>query len=303
MVVTLKESDSSILKTKEIREDFIAHAHKAAALSSMHDEYETSDSDCPATNDHEFWSEMNLDSLSASTKGAKLACAQPIADKRARHKLVERRRRDKTRAFVEQLQSALPNIEHNRPNPNVNFVLEKTLHFLQSISPESNTALNVRDGTSGKEKRENMELVNMAVKVARTGFLMPIDDISSRRYMFAFDNAPLGIVISRIDGVFLKANQFFRNMFRFPQGSPLTVTMFSLTASQDLAMTMKVRPVITMQHTYLLFVLIRAQSIPLRMTRQAASTLLNGGAARLSFTKECIRPDGRGTGPLHVDMT
>ena len=58
--------------------------------------------------------------------------------------------------------------------------------------------------------------------------------------MFSFDNAPLGIVISGIDGVFLKANQFFRNIFRFPKGSPLMVTMFTLTASQDLAMTMKV---------------------------------------------------------------
>ena len=52
---------------------------------------------------------------------SKSATSLPLEDKRARHKLVERRRRDKTRAYVEQLQSLLPNIGHSRPNPNVNF--------------------------------------------------------------------------------------------------------------------------------------------------------------------------------------
>ncbi len=37
--------------------------------------------------------------------------------------------------------------------------------------------------------------------------------------------------------------------------------------------------------------------------RQAAAALLSGDAPRLSLIKECVRPDGRGTGPLRVDMS
>jgi hypothetical protein len=214
--------------------------HDSASINKTEDDCHTSDSDSPETKDKEIWSILNLESHTLSNTGAKASCSQPDAEKKARHMLVERRRRDKTRAFIEQLQTVLPNIEYNRPNPNVNFVLEKTLQYLQSIGFEPCITDMHGAGASVQDKRENMELAKLAVHVARNVFPMPIDDVSSRRYMFSFDNAPLGIVISRIDGVFLKANQFFRNIFRFPQGSQLMVTMFSLTASKDLAMTMKV---------------------------------------------------------------
>eukprot|EP00291_Cryptomonas_curvata_P025233 CAMPEP_0172159750 /NCGR_PEP_ID=MMETSP1050-20130122/5156_1 /TAXON_ID=233186 /ORGANISM="Cryptomonas curvata, Strain CCAP979/52" /LENGTH=262 /DNA_ID=CAMNT_0012829397 /DNA_START=52 /DNA_END=837 /DNA_ORIENTATION=+ len=243
-----------------------------AIIDSMSVESEESDTECAMKNDDEFWSKINLDSLQMAPNGSKLACSQPIADKRARHKLVERRRRDKTRAFVEQLQAVLPNIEQRRQNPNVNVILEKTLDYLHSIKNERQDSSKPGDLVEDDEKHSNLDVVQIIL--AKVVNSMPIDDITTRRYIFSFESAPFGIVISRIDGVFLKANEFFRSLFNFPQGAPLVLTMFSLTASQDLAMTMK-----------------------------AASTLLNGAAARLSFTKECIRPDGRGTGPLFVDMT
>ncbi len=108
-------------------------AHEMAIIDAGTVDSDEPDNDCVMNPDDEFWSKIDLDSLQMSTIGFKLACSQPIADKRAKHKLVERRRRDRTRAFVEQLQSVLPNIKQRRQNPNMNVILEKTLEYLHSI--------------------------------------------------------------------------------------------------------------------------------------------------------------------------
>jgi hypothetical protein len=211
---------------------------KMAIMDAMPVDSDESDTECVTKND-EFWSKINLDPLQLSTHGSKLACSQPIADKRAKHKLVERRRRDRTRAFVEQLQSVLPNIEQRRQNPNVNVILEKALDYLHSIKgSRGDDSSEYNDPIAIDGKRSNLDVVQ--IFLAKVENSTPIDDITSRKYVFSFEKAPFGIVISRIDGVFVKANEFFRNLFNFPQGAPLMVTMFSLTASQDLAVTMKV---------------------------------------------------------------
>ena len=189
----------------------------------------------------EFWSKLDFDSLCAARTGSKSATSVPLEDKRARHKLVERRRRDKTRAYVEQLQSLLPNIGHSRPNPNVNFVLEKTLQHLQALKLDQDACKADDVSSNEPDTQESMALELVQVVTLATQ-RPPIDDITTRKYIFSFDNAPFGIVISQINGVFIKANEFFRTMFLQQQKAPLMVTMFSLTASQDLATTMKVGP-------------------------------------------------------------
>jgi hypothetical protein len=292
------------------------HHHKMAIMDAMPVDSEESDTECAMTNDDAFWSKIDLDSLHMLPNGSKLACSQPIADKRAKHKLVERRRRDKTRAFVEQLQAVLPNIEQRRQNPNVNVILEKTLDYLHTIKIDPCGSSKHGDRIEEEENHSNMDVVQ--IFLAKVVNSMPVDDITTRKYIFSFESAPFGIVISRIDGVFLKANEFFRNLFNFPQAAPLMLTMFSLTASQDLATTMKVQP------PPCAFAALHSPPPPSSLDRpspstapvpvgppaltprrhgtQAASTLLNGSAARLSFTKECVRPDGGSTGPLFVDM-
>jgi hypothetical protein len=216
------------------------HAQKMAIMDAVPVHSEDSDTECAMKNDDDFWSKINLDSLQMSPNGSKLTCSQPIADKRARHKLVERRRRDRTRAFVEQLQAVLPNIEQRRQNPNVNVILEKTLDYLHSIKIDRHDSSEQGDCGVCDDKHSKLDVVQIFLsKVANS---MPIDDITTRKYVFSFESAPFGIVISQIDGVFLKANEFFRTLFNFPQGAPLLLTMFSLTASQDLATTMKVHP-------------------------------------------------------------
>ncbi len=161
-------------------------------------------------------SSLNSDSLSAS--GSEPSCSAPIADRKARHKEIERNRRDKTRLLIEQLQSMIPSIPDRRHNPNINYVLQQTLEYLQSSGDKSSTD-------------------QIKIRLADT---MTVD-IASQKYFFSFDNAPFGIVISRTNGVLLSTNRFFRNLISFPHESLTGQTMFTLTSNQDLAITMQVR--------------------------------------------------------------
>ena len=181
-----------------------------------------------------YWSGLDLDLLSEPANSRGMSGSVPIIDKRARHTMVERNRRDKTRAFAEQLQSMLPNITDCRQNPNLNFILDKTLEYLQS---ETNNPLVSADdmelGLPSNADRIHTHIAN--------GIRYHIDDFSKRRNMFTFDNAPFGIVIARSDGVLLRVNDYFRNMFFIPHGPLAGHTMFTLTSSRDLPVTMKVR--------------------------------------------------------------
>ena len=174
----------------------------------------------------DLWSHIDSDSLSVS--GSEVSCSIPIPDRKARHKIIERNRRDKTRLLVEQLQAMLPNIQDRRHNPNINHVLQHTLEYLHSTGNQC----------GNETSQSNVDQIKIHVANIMTS---EIDDITRRKYLFSFDNAPFGIVISRTDGALLRANRFFRNMFCFPQDSLIGQTMFTLTSNQDLAITMKVR--------------------------------------------------------------
>ncbi len=170
-----------------------------------------------------------------------LECSMPISDKRARHKLVERNRRDKTRRFVQQLQSLLPNIKEHSQNPNTNDILEKTLEYLQCAQNKrlSGTDLQV-DCRDDKRGEDNIDLGLVNSKLLASA-RFTVDDLSCRRYMLSFDNAPFGIVIARTDGLIIKANDFFQTLLHLPPGPLVGQTMFSLTSAKDLPITMKVR--------------------------------------------------------------
>ena len=182
--------------------------------------------------DEEFWTKLESQSLPHTNIYDHFA---PVADRKARHNIVERNRRDKTRAFIERLQSMLPNITEKRQNPNINFILEKALEYLH----EGNQVplLSSEDMDSDPESESCMDKVRSHLACAIPN---RIDDISFRRHMFTFENAPFGIVVARTDGVLMKANDYFRSMFIVPQGPLVGYTMFKLTSSRDLPITMQV---------------------------------------------------------------
>ena len=193
--------------------------------------------------DEKHWSKTETASLSRCESGSEFSCSSPVSDKKARHNIVERNRRDKTRAFVENLQALLPNIADHRPNPNINFVLEKALEYLQSEPKDCTQPLDRADGTFSTENeietRPTGEIVQ-SIKNHLASQLPCCSDTSPGRYFFSFENAPFGIVMAKPDGFLTAANGCFREMFLMPQGPLVGFTMFKLTSSQDMPKTMQV---------------------------------------------------------------
>ncbi len=155
----------------------------------------------------------------------------PMPNRNERHKLVERQRRDKTRGLLRELQAVLPGVADNKQTPNINAVLEETLEFLQAEN-------------EAKEHKACKEVLSMKVRDVKdlkkkSRIMSPFDDTSCRLYLFAFDYAPMGLVISSIDGRVLGANKSFQRWFRFDNGMDGS-TIFSLTCPPDLAKTLKV---------------------------------------------------------------
>jgi PAS domain-containing protein len=181
---------------------------------------------CKYKSDAEFRSPVDSDSLSVS--GSELSCSIPIDDRKERHKIIERNRRDKTRLLIEQLQALLPNAPDHEHNPNVNHVLQQTLDFLLLTENQSG-------GEAHESTADEMKIHLADIMTNR------IDDMTSRKYFFTFDNAPFGIVISRANGALLRANLFFCNLICAPHESLEGQTIFSLTSNHDLAVTMQAR--------------------------------------------------------------
>jgi hypothetical protein len=202
-------------------------------------------------NDSYFWNRATPDVVISSSPsesgwspgGSPTGCSSSAyndydpADKKERHKLVERNRRDKTRAFVQELQSMLPNVSDKSANPNINVILENTLEYLQSVEVQK-VEENEEDTDSTDATPSSMESTRDQLVAALSG--SPYDDTASRRYMYAFQHSPVGIVIARVDGAMIAANLCFENFFKFARGSLKGSTMFSLTAQPDLPKVMQV---------------------------------------------------------------
>mmetsp|Transcript_38375 Transcript_38375/g.80436 ORF Transcript_38375/g.80436 Transcript_38375/m.80436 type:complete len:283 (-) Transcript_38375:245-1093(-) len=189
----------------------------------------------------------------------------PMPNRNERHKLVERQRRDKTRGLLRELQTVLPGVADNKQTPNINAILEETLEFLQAEN-------------EAKEHKACKDVLSMKVRDVKdlkkkSRIMSPFDDTSCRRYLFAFDYAPMGLVISSIDGRVLGANKSFQRWFRFDNGMDGS-TIFSLTCPPDLAKTLK-----------------------------AASQLVAGEAPVIAISKQCIRGDGILSERLYVEMS
>mmetsp|Transcript_15344 Transcript_15344/g.41716 ORF Transcript_15344/g.41716 Transcript_15344/m.41716 type:complete len:278 (+) Transcript_15344:2-835(+) len=193
--------------------------------------------------------------------------------RKERHRMVERNRRDKTRGYVSQLQELLPNPSDKSSNPNINVILENVLEYLQSlnINDESKDEEAVNDSVHSNETVPRSWDVRDQLMNAFSG--SPLGDIAGRRFNFAFENAPVGIVMARCNGTVFAANPAFENYFRFAKGCVLGRTMFEMTSPQDVQRTM-----------------------------QAACALLSGNCESLSLTKHCMKADGQCTELLFVNM-
>mmetsp|Transcript_12899 Transcript_12899/g.20271 ORF Transcript_12899/g.20271 Transcript_12899/m.20271 type:complete len:328 (+) Transcript_12899:269-1252(+) len=179
------------------------------------------------------------------------------ADKKAKHKLVEQNRRETTKALLSDLQDMLPNMAEAAPGCGINVVLEGALDYIRNCSvivPGEQKPSNADpNAVAVTDERVKNELVGRACAQMK----------SSLRYLSAYDSAPFGIVIARVDGTILRSNAMFDNFLLLPRNGAAGSTMFSLTAPQDLPGTL-----------------------------QGVSALLTGSETQVSLNKHCVDKAG-----------
>ncbi|KAJ1487479.1 hypothetical protein T484DRAFT_1941391 [Baffinella frigidus] len=189
-----------------------------------------------------------------------VAAGRP-ADVRSKHKLVEQNRRQLTKDLVSDLQELV--LTDAAPAAGINQVLEGTLAYLKAKNRHDDQDMDTEAG--GDMPQANARDHDGALQLRPTELKLGgriCRGLTGIKYAAAFDSAPFGIVVARIDGTVVRANALFESLFRFSPGTATGQTMFSLTAPSDLSKTM-----------------------------QAVSSLLHG-LDKVQLTKQCVKADG-----------
>mmetsp|Transcript_68089 Transcript_68089/g.161458 ORF Transcript_68089/g.161458 Transcript_68089/m.161458 type:complete len:254 (+) Transcript_68089:110-871(+) len=145
-----------------------------------------------------------------------------VPDRKEKHKVVEQKRREKTKELLADLQDLLPNTEDaNSTNLTMNTVLQCAIDFLVSRA-SGDTA----DGTASVDR----SLVNSSgldIDVAyRSGFML----------------ASMGIAYAGVDGTILEVNPAFASMLGYGSAQRhkfIGRTLFSLTTPPEMQTTLQ----------------------------------------------------------------
>eukprot|EP00291_Cryptomonas_curvata_P026156 CAMPEP_0172172906 /NCGR_PEP_ID=MMETSP1050-20130122/12720_1 /TAXON_ID=233186 /ORGANISM="Cryptomonas curvata, Strain CCAP979/52" /LENGTH=263 /DNA_ID=CAMNT_0012844525 /DNA_START=87 /DNA_END=875 /DNA_ORIENTATION=+ len=139
-----------------------------------------------------------------------------MPDRKEKHKVVEQKRREKTKELLAELQDLLPNTEDSSTtNLTMNTVLQCAIDFLTARA------------ANGGGDQDLGEDGGLDIDVAyRSGFMM----------------ASMGIAYAGVDGTILEVNPAFAAMLGYPNDQRHKLigrTLFSLTTPQDMQNTLK----------------------------------------------------------------
>jgi hypothetical protein len=176
-----------------------------------------------------------------SCKSASKQASSSDRGRNERHKLSERQRRENTRSLVQDLQSILPNSSKRDRPKNINQVLQDTLEYIQAQDRWNNEGASKSKSPSANDRASPIPL----------SLANPLKETSRQHHIFAFDNAPMGMVLSGVDGNLLKANKSFQNWFGYNNGVA-GGTIFSFSSPQDLSKVMQVCGLTPPAHALLL---------------------------------------------------
>lgn len=167
--------------------------------------------------------------------------------KKVRHNKVEQNRREMTRKYISELQEMLPNMEDAEPGAGINVVLEGALDYLRSSNGGGGTLEKRRSqahagicGSAAAANGGGCRDDEASACQVMAGRACGQINMSSLRFASAFDSAPFGMAVARVDGRILKCNSMFERFLNFLPGALMKETMFSLTAPADLPYTMQV---------------------------------------------------------------
>ena len=171
------------------------------------------------------------------------------SDARHQRAIRERRRRETTRGLVTKLKNLVPNGQLG--GADINSVLGSVLEFLTEETDSGASKKNSQDlsvsrigARAGRERRifdpyddtfgRLAPIISWLVSRLILTLVSP-----GRRYLFAYDHSPLGIVFFNLQGKVLHANETFLCCFNLHTAIK-TSTIVSLTNSEFLPMTMRV---------------------------------------------------------------
>uniref|UniRef100_A0A7S0W881 BHLH domain-containing protein n=1 Tax=Hemiselmis tepida TaxID=464990 RepID=A0A7S0W881_9CRYP len=144
---------------------------------------------------------------------------EDLGDRKEKHKVVEQKRREKTKELLTELQDLLPNTdESTSANLTMNTVLQCAIDFLTSRATHGVTG----DDASGDDTSGTND-IDVAY---RSGFMM----------------ASMGIAYTGVDGTILEVNPAFATMLGFgadQRHKLIGRTLFSLITPQDIQSTLK----------------------------------------------------------------
>jgi len=143
---------------------------------------------------------------------------EDLGDRKEKHKVVEQKRREKTKELLTELQDLLPNTDDSSSsNLTMNTVLQCAIDFLTSRATHGGADDVAADDTTGTND------IDVAY---RSGFMM----------------ASMGIAYTGVDGTILEVNPAFATMLGYgadQRHKLIGRTLFSLTTPQDIQSTLK----------------------------------------------------------------
>eukprot|EP00960_Hanusia_phi_P044323 756579-Hanusia_phi.AAC.7 len=190
-----------------------------------------------------------------------------LPDRKEKHKVVEQKRREKTKELLADLQDLLPNTEDaGATNLTMNTVLQCAIDFLTQRQANGDSKDTVADDSNANNGGLDIDVAY------RSGFMMASMGIA---YAGLFDLPGDSSLKScqGVDGTILEVNPAFATMLGADQRHKLIGrTLFSLTTPQDMQNTLK-----------------------------AVSRLLSGELTHTTLTEHCLRQDGS-AGFFSVEM-
>uniref|UniRef100_A0A7S0E253 BHLH domain-containing protein n=1 Tax=Hanusia phi TaxID=3032 RepID=A0A7S0E253_9CRYP len=144
-----------------------------------------------------------------------------LPDRKEKHKVVEQKRREKTKELLADLQDLLPNTEDaGATNLTMNTVLQCAIDFLTQRQANGDSKDTVADDSNANNGGLDIDVAY------RSGFMM----------------ASMGIAYAGVDGTILEVNPAFATMLGYSADQRHKLigrTLFSLTTPQDMQNTLK----------------------------------------------------------------
>jgi hypothetical protein len=182
------------------------------------------------------WLCETLARLPGQMKGMKLASGNAKHCKLPQQMMGKKKHRLKAPLMVGLQRLILPNQGGRRRHMNINFLLAKTLEYLNSIKASGYSSTDAEDSNSiqslnvwsGASTSTSIPRQVRSIEISRLS-----SDARNSRYKFTFDHAPFGVILCRCDGSLIRENPYFQKMEQCNHVLKVISNIISKTKAND----------------------------------------------------------------------